>query len=585
VDEPEQVLLAVALSTSEDDELSSAIDEHTLLPGTRHAHASPAGELQQSLVAKKTKGAKDGIGVDSHLGGEILGRWEAIAWLGLATGDGASYLGGDLVMQCHWLSAVDLDVRDDAMNTSIMDVLTQEELDAQALIAEARARQRRRWRRRALLVAAIVVVVGAGVGGYEAIGFSGSSMSGPFATAASRTWHSTGPTMWFHGGPPNYLGAGPSSLITCAGTSDGACYVVIQANGVAPNGKPTEPGGTPGFAPFRSTAYRTTNDGRTWRQLALPPATWLSSPIACASADSCAVGAVLNAGQPPNEPGSTVAVLTTRDGGRSWQEHLLPSSVGLVTDMSCPTISHCVALAWGQDAPVIDGLQPLSGADRFYATSVLTSNDGGISWTASANLPGRSGQHYLYLSSVACTEASCIFIGEGADIVPISAEGAYRTEDSRGIVLASTDGGRTLSESYQPPGWPDAVACAEASNCLVAFTNARSGKVTMLAGGAGLPWHALRAAGLPTLNTGSSWLACPATGHCMVVGTQVAVTTDGGEHWRLTGPLPPAPSGYSSNYPGQAACLPSGRCLLMQDVSPSSSSSGGVAARVLRNTP
>ena len=471
------------------------------------------------------------------------------------------------------------------MNTSIMEVLTREELDAQALIAEARARQRRRRRRRALLVAAIVVVVGAGVGGYEAIGSSGSSMSGPFATAASRTWHITGPTMWFHGGPPNYLGAGPSSLITCAGTSDAACYVVIQANGIAPDGKPTEPGVTPGFALFRSTAYRTTNDGRTWSQLALPPATWLSSPIACASADSCAVGAVLNAGQPPNEPGSTVAVLTTRDGGGSWQEHSLPSSAGLVTDISCPTISHCVALVWGQDAPVIDGLQPVSGADRFYATSVLTSNDGGASWTPSANLPGRSGQHYLYLSAVACTGANCIFIGEGADIVPVPARGAYSTVDSGGVVLASTDGGSTLSESYQPPGWPDAAACAGASNCLVAFTNAGNGKVTMLAGGAGRPWHALRAAGLPTLNAGSSWLACPRTGHCMVVGTQVAVTTDGGNYWRLIGPLPAAPSGYSNNFPGQAACLSSGRCLLLVDASPSSSSSGAVAARVLTNTP
>ncbi len=461
----------------------------------------------------------------------------------------------------------------------------------EAVIKEARRRQRRRWLGvilGALLVAglALGVAVGARFGGSKAKGSSGSSASGPFATAASRRWHGTGAALWFHGTPPNYLGAGRSSLVTCAGDAQGVCYVVIQANGIAPDGKPTEPSAPVAFAPFRSSAYRTTNDGRTWAQLRLPPGTWLSSPITCASGDSCAVGAVLNAGQPPNEPGSTVVVLTTRNGGRSWQEHPLPSWVGLVTHMSCPAASRCVALAWAQGAPTIDGRQPFSGVDRFYATSVLVSNDGGATWRASARLPGRAGGHDVYLSSVSCTGADCVFIGERAVIVPILGRGAYKTRDTGGVVLVSRDTGKTLSIGVRPPGWPIAVACAGPSDCLAVFGNARNGEATMLAGGPGHAWRTLHPTGLLTWTAGASSLVCPAAGHCLGVGTQIAVTTDGGERWTHTQALPAAPSGYSSDEPGSAACLPSGRCLLLEDVTPSSSP-GPVAAatRVLTNSP
>lgn len=457
------------------------------------------------------------------------------------------------------------------------------EIDAQAVIAEARARQRRRWRRRGVVAAAVVVALGAAAGGYEAAGSSPGPRSAPFATAASQTWHSAGPALWSDGFPSNYLGLGPSTLITCAGGVHASCYVVIQANGIAPDGKPTVAGEPGGLSPWRSTAYRTTDNGRTWSTLPLPPATWLSTRIACGSATSCVAGAILNAGEAPGAAGSSVAVLTSRDGGQSWQHHPLPSWVGLVTDVACPTARHCVALAWGNNGrPIIDGLQPHDGADRFYPTRVLTSDDGGLTWTESATLPGRSGSHYLYLSSVSCTGSDCVFIGDAADIVADQADGSYVPSGVEGVVLASTDGGSTLHLSYRSSVWPTALACAGHSDCLAVLTD-NAGHPTMLAGGATRPWHTL-----PTANLPGSWtssLACPAAGHCLATGavSQVAVTTDGGAHW-TSSPLPPAPRGYDAQYSGPAACSTSGTCLLLDNLEASGSAPRS-GARVLTNSP
>ena len=106
----------------------------------------------------------------------------------------------------------------------------------------------------------------------------------------------------------------------------------------------------------------------------------------------------------------------------------------------------------------------------------------------------------------------------------------------------------------------------------------------MLAGGVGRSWHDVRAAGLPASITGLASLTCPTSGHCLAVGAQVAVTTDGGEHWTASGPLPAPPTGYTAGDLGQAACRSSGQCLVLEDLSPTSSS-GAVSTRVLTNSP
>jgi hypothetical protein len=452
--------------------------------------------------------------------------------------------------------------------------------EALALIAEARGRQRRRRRRQVVVVGLVVLAVLAGTASY--LGVSSSSSSGAakvFASAESRTWHSAGPTIWLQGGAPNYLGAGLASTISCAGADRSTCYVVIQENGYQPDGARTMAGVSPGFAPFRSTAYRSTDNEAGWTELNLPPSTWLSSPIACASATTCAVGAVLNAGHSADTPGSVVTFLTTTDAGRSWVEHAMPSWVGLVTDVACPQASRCIALAWNSDAPTINGLQPWAGADRLYATSVLTTEDGGRSWTTS-RLPGRTGEHYLYLSGVTCAGDDCAFIGDNARIAPY--DGAYLIAETAGVVLSSSDAGRTLATTYSTALEPWALACDGPTSCLMLLTNERTAS-SVLTGGIEGPWHRVQARGLPALSAPLS-LSCPASGDCIASGQQVAVTTDNGAQWSKPAPLPGPLSGYANNFPGQISCSPSGRCLLLDTmVLPPAGPAGPSATRVLAN--
>jgi hypothetical protein len=461
-----------------------------------------------------------------------------------------------------------------------MTVLTPEQLEAQALIAEARARQRRRHRRQAIVAGIVALAVAAGAGSYFGISSSSTPVATVFASVASRTWHSTGPTIWLHGGPPNYLGADLESTISCVGGVSSTCYVVIQENGFQPDGAPTVPGVVPGFAPFRSTAYRSTDGGSSWSELNLPPSTWLSSPITCSSTTTCAVGAELNAGGSADTPGSAVSFLTTTDSGRSWVEHPMPSWVGLVTDVVCLSASRCVALVWNNGAPSINGLQPWAGASRFYVTSVLTTEDGGTSWTIS-QVPGRTGEHYLYLSSVTCAGDDCAFIGNNSTIVPY--EGAYLIAATRGVVLSSSDGGHTLVSTYSTAVEPAGVACHGPSNCLMLLTNPRTGDWSELTGGIEGPWHQVRARGLPTLLSPLVSLSCPSSGRCIASGSQIAVTTDNGAQWSKTTPLPAPPDGYAGNSPDQVSCLPSGRCLLLDSMQSSSTTPGLNATRVLAN--
>jgi len=81
-------------------------------------------------------------------------------------------------------------------------------------------------------------------------------------------------------------------------------------------------------------------------------------------------------------------VLTTTDGGSTWIGHNLPASVGLVTDLACPTDSHCVGLALSDIDATIKGVQPYAGVYRFYRPVWFTTDNGGITW-AESSVPRR----------------------------------------------------------------------------------------------------------------------------------------------------------------------------------------------------
>jgi hypothetical protein len=458
---------------------------------------------------------------------------------------------------------------------------------AEALIREAEARRRLRRRRQAIVLPLVLGVVAAGLAGYRSLGSNAPSTpaaSAPVAAKIATAWRTAGLTTWKHGEPGNYLGAGPSSTITCAGGSGPSCYVVVQANGYQPDGSPTVAGVVPGLSPYRSTAYRSTDGGTTWKELTIPPATWFSTPFACAGPSVCAVGAVIGAGQSPAVSGTDV-VLTTADGGRTWARHPLPGWIGLVTQLACPSSADCVALAWARGAPEIDGLQPYAGYDRFYPTSVLTTDDGGRSWSRSA-LPPEAPHVSLYLSSLSCpTVDRCLFLGQRSTIIPV--DGSYRIGDDTGLVLSSDDGGQVVTTSDRPSGIPVAAVCAASSSCQVIVATNLGRSWLVLTGGPRGPWVTAPRTGFPApleLEGGPISLSCPSPGHCLVTGpTGVATTIDGGRHWAYTDSVPPVQATYGFNLLGPSSCVQSGVCLVLDDMFPPATSFGPDTTRVLTN--
>lgn len=484
-----------------------------------------------------------------------------------------------------------------------MAVMGPPELDAEALIAEARAERHRRWRRNGLAVAGAVVAVAAAVGGYEGLRSSPPEPAPqPFGSVASTTWHPAGPTAWDGGAPPNFALAQQSS-VSCAGAS--ACYVEVQAYGYQPDGAPTVSGVPPGLSPFLTTAYRSGDGGRSWTRTPLPGATYLSSSISCTSASRCAVGARIGTTFSLDAPGSTAAVLTTADGGRSWQQHRLPSWVGLATGVTCPTATRCVAVVEASTRATIGGMAPWDGADRFYASSILTTADGGRTWSTSP-LPGRSGDQYLSLHALACpTARECVVAGERAAIVPralASSDGGtgYVIGTSTGVVLASVDGGRTFTGRTQP-AVPVVASCPAPTSCLALARGSGPGSAVVLAGSVTGPWRTVPVTGLPAAIGGAlSSLECPTAGHCLAVGGPglVEVTADGGRTWRAghvasgtpaaaspvatpTGSTTAVSSGStavpsgSTTEPLSGACTSSGQCLLLSARSPAGAAPPG----------
>lgn len=473
--------------------------------------------------------------------------------------------------------------------------------DAQALFEEAhRLRRRRRWVGTALAVTVIGVAVGFLTAGGQPTSNSSDNNSASLAPSpgvvASATWRVASPTVWHHGLPGNYLGFGPSTMLTCAVGSASTCYVMLQANGVRPDGTVLA---LPYLTPLSTSAYRSTDAGTTWIRLPLPQHTWLSSNLACPGATTCEVGAIVGAtaGSTPGQTGRA-ELLTTVDGGQSWLVHDLPAWVGIVTYISCPTSSDCVMLAWPRDADVIGGVQPFAGSDRFFPTTVLSTDDGGARWSSGTLPSGPPSVHYQ-LSSLTCpTTTRCVVLATRARIVDTTVGGTgYKQADDADLLLSSGDAGHSWTIASLPatvtgPQLVLAVACGAGRSRCVAIaaplpsSPSQQAPVVLTNSNGSRKWAAVPSTGLSALSDGGlanveGMLACQLAGHCGVVtSTGIAFTSDGGSNWRAT-TLPPVPAGYqpAESWVTQTSCLTSGICIALEDMA--HPRSGQLGTRVL----
>lgn len=225
----------------------------------------------------------------------------------------------------------------------------------------------------------------------------------------------------------NKTGGPPQGSLSCP--TESICYVMAG----------TYKSAAAGTNPTSASLYVTTNRGSTWTAHMLPEGFMRTSTLACPSDSFCAAGGT-NSGQP--------VLLTTNDGGQSFAAHSLPAGVGHLDTLSCPSPTYCAGLAADSEA---------LNAGTTDAT-LLSTNDGGATFTDQGILPGVSMESLDCTSGLACTAVGWNDAQGPNDI-------------TAGISAKTADGGRTWTEGTLPRGlgisYLSHLECASATHCLL----------------------------------------------------------------------------------------------------------------------
>ncbi|MGO9750220.1 MAG: WD40/YVTN/BNR-like repeat-containing protein [Solirubrobacteraceae bacterium] len=198
----------------------------------------------------------------------------------------------------------------------------------------------------------------------------------------------------------------------------------------------------------------------------------------------------------------SVAVWMTRDGGRSWSTHTLPTPAGLSPKVQCVSISDC----WVQ------------GEHGIFFT-----RDGGRTWRSQRSPSFRSD----LIDDFECTTVRRCWL----EVVP-----NLSSDHTPERIFATSDGGRDWTQalrlSNSSEGLSD-LSCNAPRTCW-AFESLPTGE-RILSTDDG--WSHWRARKLPH-ELELALIRCSTAEVCYALGTRIAeLSTDGGEHWRVV-PLP-----------------------------------------------
>jgi photosystem II stability/assembly factor-like uncharacterized protein len=251
--------------------------------------------------------------------------------------------------------------------------------------------------------------------------------------------------------------------------------------------------------------FHSMSGGASWQLLWRFPADVQLVSVACPTGTECLVGGSIGAA------GSERAYLSiTRNGGASWGAIRVPSPWP-VEALSCPSLSHCVALV---------GINESGGA--------LVSDDGGSSWQA-ATLPSTAG---VAQQALTCPSPQVCVAG-GSSASQISAPGTLGTLGI-GLTWSSSDGGKHWRITAQPAGTSaTGIVCMTATECVMTGASA-NGTVVSAVTDDGVTWtdHAV---------PGVDWIgkpSCPSAGRCFAIaqsarGTILLSSSDGGVSWAI----------------------------------------------------
>jgi len=214
----------------------------------------------------------------------------------------------------------------------------------------------------------------------------------------------------------------------------------------------------------QTVAMRTNDGGRTWSTYVFPWSTtpngdpgWSSEQTAtfsCATDHTCVglatVLAAPNDDRKSSNYGDQAASLLeyrSTDGGVSWTSNWVPET-GSADSLSCLNRSHCFAVT------------EFGALGAYGAYGVLTSTDGGATWTAEQPFPTLN-PGWDTITSITCpTSASCWISGYE--------QSTSHPSDSQGAMFTTKDGGQTWLPVELPVGLGivNQVDCPTVQSCL-----------------------------------------------------------------------------------------------------------------------
>ena len=200
---------------------------------------------------------------------------------------------------------------------------------------------------------------------------------------------------------------------------------------------------SPGFEMlFSDMHYVVTSDGgRHFTVVRFPEGESIQS-VTCPTASHCVAVGLHSGANPRTGPDLDHGVLlTSDDGGATWQERAWPKGYGpgVFPDVTCAGASHCAMIGFVErNGKVTDQLGGVtSGKDAVQYTVIAFSSDGGATWTTSM-LPHTI--PYPMIEALTCPTARTCYAA-GSDLI---AQRIGNTSNAGSSVVAIThDAGRT----------------------------------------------------------------------------------------------------------------------------------------------
>jgi len=208
------------------------------------------------------------------------------------------------------------------------------------------------------------------------------------------------------------------------------------------------------FTPGRGV-YKTTDAGRTWHNVGLADTRYIDALIVDpTNADVVLVGA-LGAAQSGGGANEARGVYRTTDGGRTWKQVLHVDAYTGVKDMTYDTSDPRIVYAAFQRATF--GVSPAEiAALKPLGTGIFKSTDGGVTWTPIAGTGLPAGIPSYQIAVASGTHGQRIYAeaqGRGRD-----AGGVYRSDDGGATwTLGTKEIGSAGGHIYVDPQHPDVV--------------------------------------------------------------------------------------------------------------------------------